>query len=375
MRRPPDRVRGRQRRARGTGSSRHLSLSATDAEWDVVRRNAQARGLSIARYLVGLVERGGAEEGAHVALSRDEQHELLRSVREIRALMLGRAVPEEADPARPMPPETRPEGTEPEDPGDTEAERLRREIRDWPGRAQASIADTPASDTPLAVLTERRQRMAALLDEAEAMRAAGSPHAPYLETMPEESAALAEAESRLAVMRTAVELSEMALLNRKAVQLADAAGGIAYDTSAYPALMERIRSLEGSPGLTEEAHAFIGHSIATDARWGRDRERVADLVEETRAFLRARDDLAHQILALFHPADGGPPRELWRVEGDALLERAEAIGEEIPEPELAAHLRAADAAPGELDELKAQLRARLGLDPGSSPGSSPGGSG
>ena len=363
MRRPPEQVRGRLRRARGSGSSRHLSLSATDAEWDVVRRNAQARGLSIARYLVGLVERGGAEEGAYVALSRDEQRELLRSVREIRALMLGRAVPGEAEPARPMPPEAGPEEPEPErteaeDPGDTEAERLRREIRDWPGRAEASIADRPAPDAPLAVLTERRLRVEALLAEAEAMRAAGGPHAPHLEAMPEENAALARAESRLAGMRTDVELSEMVLLNRKARQLAGEAGGIAYDTPDYPDLIGRVRSLEVSRGLPERAHEPIRALIARDARWRRDRKRVAEFFDEARAAVRSRGDLEEEIRALHEPTGRAPAN--WRTEAAGLLGKAEKIVYEIPARELAAHLKAADAAPGELEGLTAQLRAMLG---------------
>ncbi len=44
-----------RRARRGRKASKHISISATDAEWETVRRNADRRGLSIARYLVGLV--------------------------------------------------------------------------------------------------------------------------------------------------------------------------------------------------------------------------------------------------------------------------------------------------------------------------------
>ena len=386
----------RPRRASGTGGSRHLSLSATDAEWDVVRRNAQARGLSIARYLVRLVERGGREEGATVSLTRDEQRELLRSVREVRALMLGQEVPEEAEPgeaepAHPPPPEVVPERTEREGSGgDGEAERLRREIRDWPGRAEALIADRPGRDALPAVLTERRQRMVALLGEAEAMRAAGSPHAPHLEAMPEESAALAKAETLLADMRTAVELSEMALLTRKALQLADEAGGIEYDTPAYPDLMGRIRSLEVSRRLPEEAREPIRALIARDARWRRDRKRVAGFLGRARGAARARGDLEEEIRALHEPAgpvppdrgpgqapDRGPPEQVprnesgagsgrlgqapdWRAEAEGVLGEATALVDAMPVRDLGAHLVAAGATLEELQELTARLRAMLG---------------
>ncbi len=81
----------RARRGRRTkATSKHISISAWDSEWETVRRNADRRGLSIARYLVGLVERGGPEEiaGPVVALDAAEQRELLAAVREIRSLML-----------------------------------------------------------------------------------------------------------------------------------------------------------------------------------------------------------------------------------------------------------------------------------------------
>ena len=78
----------RGRRAKAT--SKHISISAWDSEWETVRRHADRRGLSIARYLVGLVERGGPEEvaGPVLALDAAEQRELLAAVREIRSLML-----------------------------------------------------------------------------------------------------------------------------------------------------------------------------------------------------------------------------------------------------------------------------------------------
>ena len=80
----------RGRRRRRKPASKHISISATDADWEVVRSHANRRGLSIARYLVELVERDGLEEdaGPGVALSAEEQREQLEAVRVIRALML-----------------------------------------------------------------------------------------------------------------------------------------------------------------------------------------------------------------------------------------------------------------------------------------------
>ncbi len=61
----------------------------------MVRSNADRRGLSIARYLLELVERDASEEDAGrrqeypaLALAKEEQREQLEAVREVRALML-----------------------------------------------------------------------------------------------------------------------------------------------------------------------------------------------------------------------------------------------------------------------------------------------
>ena len=78
----------RQPRRRRKGSrSLHLSLSATDEEWEIVRRNAARRRKSIARYLVGLAlgEDSTAMDstGPEVALDPSEQREGLDILRRI----------------------------------------------------------------------------------------------------------------------------------------------------------------------------------------------------------------------------------------------------------------------------------------------------
>ena len=93
----------RRRRARAK-PQRHLSLSATDAEWAVVSANAERRGLSKARYLMGLVERdtGGTDSAPPMVLGPDEQRALLDAVRAIHALLIEDPVPsarEESQPA------------------------------------------------------------------------------------------------------------------------------------------------------------------------------------------------------------------------------------------------------------------------------------
>ena len=51
---------------------RHLSISATDAEWDAVRDHAARRGQTVARYVVGLVERVEARPSFQRAKARED---------------------------------------------------------------------------------------------------------------------------------------------------------------------------------------------------------------------------------------------------------------------------------------------------------------
>ena len=74
--------RGRKRK-----ESKHLTISARNAEWEEARAKAKRRGLTIARYVRMLMDRdvsGG--EKTFTALTPEEQRELLEGVRELRAL-------------------------------------------------------------------------------------------------------------------------------------------------------------------------------------------------------------------------------------------------------------------------------------------------
>ncbi len=80
-----------RRRRRKKPPSKHLTVSATDDEWEMVSSRAASRRLSKARYLVGLAARDGAEgnEGPPLALAAVQQRELLECHREIRSLLEG----------------------------------------------------------------------------------------------------------------------------------------------------------------------------------------------------------------------------------------------------------------------------------------------
>ncbi len=84
MRRP-------RRKPRRRNPSKHIVISATDGEWETVRAHAARRGLSCARYLIELVKRDAAQRDADrpVVLTAGEQRELLESVRDSRARLVG----------------------------------------------------------------------------------------------------------------------------------------------------------------------------------------------------------------------------------------------------------------------------------------------
>lgn len=115
----------RRRRARAK-PQRHLSLSATDAEWAVVSANAERRGLSKARYLMGLVERdaGGGDRAPPMVLAPEDQRALLDAVRAIHALLIGDPSPPAGETAATPSPEDGPAPDTATPPGPPRQERL-----------------------------------------------------------------------------------------------------------------------------------------------------------------------------------------------------------------------------------------------------------
>ena len=318
-----------------------------------MRRNADRRGLSIARYLVGLVERDGSEGRVDLALVRGEQRELLEAVREIRALLLGHEVPSGPGPAEP----------DPEVPGhDADGARLRREIRDWPARAAPLLANRLRPEAPLSTLADRRRRIESLLAEAAAMQAGESPHAPHLEAMPEESAALAGTAEELSRELYRAVLAEAVHLNRKTWEFARDTGGIPFYTEDYGAQMDRLRWLDAQPDLPEEWREANWQMFAWDARWRRERDRVAGFLERAGDFVRARKDLEEEIRVMYEPPGlrRRPGTGGWRR--GICWTRRRRSGTAFQRRELAVHLNAAGSEPDAIAELTVRIRTMLVRD-------------
>ena len=100
-------------------------------------------------------------------------------------------------------------------------ERICRQIRDWPERADALAAECPERPAKLDALRGWRQRAKPLLEDARAMLAEDGPHAPHLDAMPDERKALVEARSRLQRELLAVEARETKLLSALAQRSVD----------------------------------------------------------------------------------------------------------------------------------------------------------
>ena len=79
----------RRRRTRSRAPAKHLTISATDAEWETIRYFAELKGLSIARYLVDLARRdaAGHNDGPPLVLDDEEQVEILERLREAPTLL------------------------------------------------------------------------------------------------------------------------------------------------------------------------------------------------------------------------------------------------------------------------------------------------
>ena len=94
-------------------------------------------------------------------------------------------------------------------------QQIRRQIRDWPARADALTADCPECPATLDALSGWRQRAEPLLAEARAMLAEDGPHAGHLAAMPDERKALVEATSSLDRALLAVGARETELLSEE----------------------------------------------------------------------------------------------------------------------------------------------------------------
>ncbi|MDE3260991.1 MAG: relaxase domain-containing protein [Acidobacteriota bacterium] len=248
---------------------------------------------------------------------------------------------------------------------DEESARLCTEIRGWPGRADALRAECPEQPpdrgpgqaAQLDALAGWRDRAEALVSEGRAMRAEDGAHASHLAAMAGERKALEEALRGLDRVTVAAETREMDLLATLSRRWAEEAGGIAYDAPRYSALMERARALAARPGLPQDLRAEVDAHLARDERWAGNRKRVGAFVERAGNVLRTRNRLEERDVR-----ESTPEWEGWLKAAREVRQEADAIGRDIPEAEVAAHLAALGAAPDGVAEPAGGIRSAIAED-------------
>ena len=227
------------------------------------------------------------------------------------------------------------------------------EIRHWPARADAILGEQTGLEKDLRAMRWWRARAEPLLADARAMLAEGSPHAPHLAAMPEERGKLVETSGRLGGALVEIETAEIDRLAEIAEEAAGRTGGIAFDTPEYEELTEHVRVLDARSGLADGLREAVRRHLKRHERLEEDRANVD-------AFLDLADQLLHdrERLGLASPLTW----EKWKRDADALLALAEALGRNIPERELTAHLAAGGAGPGAIGENVAKIEDRIAQD-------------
>ncbi len=238
----------------------------------------------------------------------------------------------------------------------TRCESLRREIREWPERAAVMTAARPALDGSPDALKEWREEAEPLLDEARAMQAPKSGHAPHLGAMPEERESLVRARRGLDGALLNAEMAETKKLFEATEQSAERTGGIAFDAEGYGDLMERVRALHARPGLDDDLRGAMGRLIDRHGRWTDDRNRVDAFLDGAAEVVNAPDEPAQG--ADMPTARGRGSPVLDGRAGQVAIE-ARRLKEGIPQKELAAHLGAAGVGPDGIDERERKIRDRI----------------
>ena len=245
---------------------------------------------------------------------------------------------------------------------DETCRRLCGEVRTWPEKTAALLGEWTGPEGGLPALGNWRERAEPLLAGARAMQAGGSPHAPHLAAMPDERKALAEAVHRLDVSLAGVEAAEMDRLAELAEAWAARTGGIAFDAPEHGELVERSRSLDARPFFLGSVRVAARGHLEEHQRLEKDRADVRSFLRKAAQSLLDRDRLDETDPE--DRAQAGLPLawEDWKRDADALLADAEALRRDIPEGEMVAHLAAASAEPGAIEENTAKIEDRIAAD-------------
>ena len=137
---------------------------------------------------------------------------------------------------------------------------------------------------------------------------------------------------------------------------------MAYDAPIHDALMERVRALDARPDLPEARRGTVDDVLAYDAWCGRERQRVGAFLDAASAVEEARGDLEAEASMRSMAAERLPGWEGLRADEQGILAEANAIREETPARELAAHLAAFGAGPDAIGEQERTIREQVARD-------------
>ena len=238
-------------------------------------------------------------------------------------------------------------------------ERLAVGIRDWPGRSEALLAACPGASASLGALADWHGRAVSLLKEAAAMRAPEAPHAPHLDAMPGQSAAIQAAMRRLDAGLVEAGEREIRGLMVLAREQAGTVARTLFDTPAHRAMIERVRALHTRESVAGETRTWMREQLAADGSWREQRDRIRALLDAAAEFDRVQAMHAAETRPV--PLEELAARQTWR---DALhiAVEAGAIGAGIAGQELAAHLAALGVAPDAVEAIGAAMRRRAAGD-------------
>ena len=194
------------------------------------------------------------------------------------------------------------------------------------------------------------------------MLANDAPHVRHLAAMPAERGALAEGTDRLDRALIEVEARETEVLSSVVQKWAEKTGGIGFDASAYAALMERARSLDTRPRLPERLRGTVDDLLSRDERWALNRDRVEAFLVRAAEFERARNALAQMDVMTNPFEERRQARRDCQQKEKGVLDEASALGKDMPQHELAAHLGAAGAGPDAVQKREEEIRNRIALE-------------
>ena len=173
--------------------------------------------------------------------------------------------------------------------------------------------------------------------------------------MPDEREVLVEATSCFERALLAVEAREMTVLPSVAHRWAEKSGGIAFDASAYAALMERAHSLDARPHLPEDLRNAVDGILVRDACWSLNRGRVDAFLGRAAEVERTQQELGQKSDTMSILKQPQTKRDLRQKEKE-ILDEAAVLRRDMPKRELAAHLRAAGVGPDAVCEREKKIR-------------------